>query len=415
MHLYSIGSLRSRTAGLALLSCLLLSPFLSLACKSDYPASGKAASPDSKTAARQVKTVKVVEMPIGQTVTVNGSLAAYDHTTLSIKVPGRLQTISIDLGSVVHKGQVIAQVEQQDYKLRVQQAEAALSQARARLGLSPDGADDRVSAEETGTVRQAKAILDDAKSKRDRAFKLMQQGVIPRAEYDTADSDYKVALSRYQDGLEEIRNRQGLLAQRRSELALAKQQLADTIIYAPLEGVVQEKKASAGEYLAAGAPIVDIVRIDPLRLRVDVPERESHSIRAGQSVRVTVEGDPESYLGFVKRLSPTISEQNRVLAVEADVRNNGRLRPGAFVRAEIVTDQTSTAVTVPSTAIVTFAGIEKVMMVENGKAAEKAVTTGRRGPDWIEIKAGVNVGQSVIVDPGNLQSGQNVTTTEGQD
>ena len=347
-------------------------------------------------------------MPIGQTVTVNGTLAAYDHTTLSIKVPGRLQTISIDLGSVVHKGQAIAQVEPQDYKLRVQQAEAALAQARARLGLSPDGKDDRVTAEETGTVRQARAVLEDARLKRERATKLVQQGVIPHAEYDTVDSEYKVALSRYQDGLEEIRNRQGLLAQRRSELALARQQLADTIVYAPLDGVVQEKKASVGEYLAAGAPIVDIVRIDPLRLRVDVPERESHNIRNGQSVRVTVEGDPESYLGYVKRLSPTISEQNRILAVEADVRNNGRLRPGAFVKAEIVTDQTSTAVTVPTSAIVTFAGIEKVIVVENGKAVEKPVTTGRRGPDWIEIKAGINVGQSVIVDPGNLQSGQAV-------
>ena len=397
-----------------MLSLMALLVIGSQACKSDYPTSGKAASPDSKAQPRQVKTAKVAEMPIGQTVTVNGTLAAYDHTTLSIKVPGRLQTISIDLGSVVHKGQVIAQVEPQDYNLRVQQAEASLAQARARLGLSPDGKDDRVTAEETGTVRQAKAVLDDAKSKRDRAGKLIQQGVIPRAEYDTVDSDYKVALSRYQDALEEIRNRQGLLAQRRSELALARQQLADTVVYSPLEGVVQEKKASAGEYLAAGAPLVDIVRIDPLRLQVNVPERESHSIRTGQSVRVTVEGDSESYLGSVKRLSPTISEQSRALAVEADVRNNGRLRPGAFVKAEIVTDQTSTAVTIPSTAIVTFAGIDKVLVIENGKAMEKTVTTGRRGPDWIEIKAGVNVGQSVIVDPGNLQSGQPVMTNEGQ-
>ena len=380
----------------------------SLACKSDYPASGRGANADNKTQPRQVKTVKVTEIPIGETVTVNGTLAAYDRTTISVKVPGRLQTISIDLGSVVHKGQVIAQLEQQDYKLRVQQVEAALAQARARLGLSPDGADDHVSAEETGTVRQAKAVLEDAKSKRDRAARLVQQGVTPRAEYDTVDSEYKVAMSRYQDALEEIRNRQGLLAQRRSEVALAKQQLADTIVYAPMEGVVQEKKASTGEYLAAGAPVVDIVRIDPLRLRVDVPERESHSIRSGQSVRVTSEGDAETYLGYVKRLSPTISEQNRVLAVEADVRNNGRLRPGAFVRAEIVTDQTSTVTTVPNTAIVTFAGIDKVMVVENGKAMEKTVTTGRRGTDWIEIKAGVNVGQSVVVDPGNLQSGQAV-------
>jgi RND family efflux transporter MFP subunit len=379
------------------------------ACKSDYPASGKAASGDAKSQPRQVKTVKVVEMPIGETVIVNGNLAAYDQTTIGMKVPGRLQTITIDLGSVVRKGQVIAQLEQPDYKLRVQQAEAALAQARARLGLSPDGADDRVSAEETGTVRQAKAVLEDAKLKRDRAAKLVQQGITPRAEYDSVDSEYKVALSRYQDGLEEIRNRQGLLAQRRSELALAKQQLADTVLYAPMDGVVQEKKASVGEYLAAGAPVVDIVRIDPLRLRVDIPERESHNIKNGQSVRVTVEGAPDTYLGYIKRLSPTITEQNRMLSVEADVRNNGRLRPGAFVKAEIVTNQTSTAVTVPPNAIVTFAGIDKVIIIEGGKALEKAVTLGRRGPDWVEIKAGVNVGQSVVVDPGNLQSGQAVT------
>src|SRR5882762_723938 len=188
MASYSI-RFTSRAASLALLSLMALVAFGSLACKSDYPTSGKAASPDSKAQPRQVKTVKVVEMPIGQTVTVNGTLAAYDHTTLSLKVPGRLQTISIDLGSVVHKGQVIAQVEQQDYKLRVQQAEAALAQARARLGLSPDGSDDRVTAEETGTVRQAKAILDDARLKRDRASKLVQQGVTPRAEFESVDAE----------------------------------------------------------------------------------------------------------------------------------------------------------------------------------------------------------------------------------
>src|SRR5438067_3181107 len=277
------------------LSLILLVLTILGGCKSDYPSSGRAASPDSKSAPRQVKTAKVAELPIGEAVTVNGNLAAFDQTTVGMKVPGRLQTISVDLGSVVRKGQVIAQLEQQDYKLRVQQAEAGLAQARARLGLSPDGADDRVTAEETGTVRQAKAVLEDAKLKRDRAAKLVQQGITPRAEYDTVDSEYKVALSRYQDGLEEIRNRQGLLAQRRSELALAKQQLADTLVYSPLDGVVQEKKASAGEYLAAGAPVVSVVRIGPRPLGGDGPERESHNIKMGQSVRVTVEGDSDSY------------------------------------------------------------------------------------------------------------------------
>jgi RND family efflux transporter MFP subunit len=401
-----------RSSPITLVAVLVCTAIFFASCKSDYPASGRGAGADGKSAPRQVKTAKVVEIPVGETVTVNGTLTAYDQVTTGVKVPGRVQTITVDLGSVVRKGQGIAQLEQQDYKLRVQQAEAALAQARARLGLSPDGADDRVSAEQTGTVRQAKAVLDEAKLKRERAAKLVEQGIVSRAELDTADSEQKVAISRYQDALEEIRNRQGLLAQRRSELALAKQQLADTTVYAPMGGIVQEKRASVGEYLAAGAPVVDIVRTDPLRLRVEIPERESHNVRNGQTVRVTVEGDANSYQGFIKRLSPTISQQNRVLAVEADVRNEGGLRPGAFVRAEIVTNQSSTAATVPINAIVTFAGIEKVIIIENGKAVEKPVTTGRRGPDWIEIKSGVSVGQSVVVDPGNLQSGQAVIVSE---
>jgi len=379
------------------------------ACKSDYPASGRAANADAKSQARQVKTVQVAETPIGETVTVNGTLAAYDQATVGTKVAGRLQSISVDFGTVVRKGEAIAKLEPQDYQLRVQQAEAALAQARARVGLSPDGGDDRVTLDQTGAVREAKAVLDESKAKRDRAARLINQGIIPKAEMDTADADYKVAMSRYQDAIEEIRNRQGLLAQRRSELNLARQQLADTVLYSPMTGVVQQKRASAGEYLAAAAPVVDIVQIDPLRLRVDVPERESHKIHTGQSVRVTVEGDPDAYLGTVKRLSPSISQQNRVLSVEADVRNNGHLKPGAFVKAEIVTDQATTAATVPPSAIVTFAGIEKVITVEGGKAVEKVVMTGRRGEDWVEIKSGINVGQKVIVNPGNLQSGQAVT------
>ena len=244
--------------------------------------------------------------------------------TVSVKVPGRLKSISVDLGTVVNRGQVIAQLEPEDYKLRVQQAEAALAQARARLGLTPSGTDDRVDAEKTATVRQAQAVLDEARFNRSRAQKLVEQGVVSRAEYDSADSSYKVAQGRYQDALEEIRNRQALLSQRRSELALAVQQLSSTSIYAPLAGVVQEKRASVGEYLAAGTAVVDIVQIDPLRLQAEVPERDAPNVRSGQNVRVTVDGDDNAYLGQIKRLSPTIKEQNRMLMVEADVRKDAK-------------------------------------------------------------------------------------------
>jgi RND family efflux transporter MFP subunit len=381
-------------------------------CKSGYQSGASQNKPVDNKGARQVKTARVEEMPFGETVTANGTLAAYDQSTASAKVAGRLSAISVDLGSVVRRGQMVAQVEVNDYKLRVQQAEAALAQARARVGLSPDGKDDAVNPEQTGTVRQASAVLDEAKVSRDRAAKLVQQGIVARSEFDTVDATYKVAVSRYQDAIEEIRNRQALVSQRRSELALARQQLGDTAVYAPLDGIVQQKRASVGEYLAAGAPVVDIVRMNPLRLQAEVPERDAGTVRSGQNVRVTVEGDANVYVGQIKRLSPVITAQNRMLMVEADVQNDGRLRPGSFAKAEIVTNDAKMAVTVPNSSIVTFAGIEKVIVVQNGKALEKPVTTGRRNGDWTEIVAGVNLGDQVIVDPGNLQSGMLVEVVE---
>jgi len=391
---------------------LLLAALFLTSCKSDYQASQRQAQRGDTRAPRKVKTTTVVETPFGEMVTANGTLAAYDQTTVSVKVPGRVGAISVDLGSVVSQGQVIAQLDQEDYRLRVQQAEASLAQARARLGLAPSGADDNVDPEKTATVRQARAVLDEARYNRDRAARLVEQGVIAKAEFDNATATFKVAEGRYQDAYEEIRNRQGILAQRRSELALARQQLKDTAVIAPLNGVVQEKRTSVGEYLAAGAPVVNIVRMDPLRLRAEIPERESHTVRAGQNVRVTVEGDPSVYVGQITRLSPVIAEQNRVLMVEADVRNNGKLRPGSFAHAEIVTNDAKMAVTVPNNAIITFAGIEKVIVVQNGKALEKPITTGRRNAEFTEIVAGISVGEKVVVDPGNLQSGQPVEVVE---
>ena len=393
-----------------LLVCVLLA--FAGACKSSYQGSTQQTRPGENKSARQVKTARVEETPFGETVTANGTLAAFDQTTAGVKVAGRLSSISVDLGSVVRRGQMIAQIEANDYKLRVQQSEAALGQARARLGLSPDGTDDKVSAEQTGTVRQARAELDQARLSRERAVKLVEQGIVAKADFDAADAAFKVAQSRYQDALEEIRNRQAVLAQRRSELALARQQLADTGVYAPIDGIVQLKRASIGEYLAAGAPVVDIVRMNPLRLQAQVPERDAGTVRFGQNVRVSVEGDAKIYVGQIKRLSPVITQQNRMLMVEADVQNDGGLRPGSFAKAEIVTNDAKMAVTVPNNAIVTFAGIEKVIVVQNGKALEKPITTGRRSGEWTEILAGVNVGDQVIVDPGNLQSGMAVEVVQ---
>jgi RND family efflux transporter MFP subunit len=407
----------SRRGRFLVVACAALLLIGTAGCKSEYPVSGQQKGAGEGKGAgggepRAVKVARVEEMPVGTSVSVTGTLAAQDEATLSVKVPGRVSSIAVDLGSVVRRGQVVAQVEQQDYRLRVQTAEAALQQARARLGLPPQGDSDRFDPEATGTVRSARAVLEEARMNRARVVQLVESGVVPRAEYESADAAFKVAQGRYQDAVEEIRNRQALLSQRRTEVSLARQALADTVVVAPFDGLVQEKHASVGEYLGAAAPVVTVVRVNPLRFRGEVPERDAATVRAGQNVRVTVEGDNGLYAGRIVRLSPTINQQNRVLVVEAEIANPGGLRPGGFARAEIVTNSGDMAVTVPANAVVTFAGIEKVITVENGKAKEKPITTGRRADTWTEILSGINLGEAVVLDPGNLQSGQPVHVVE---
>ena len=383
-----------------------------LGCRGEYPASAreKPKLAPAATPAREVRVVPAAERSLPRTVSATGTLAAEDQITLSAKVPGRVEILDVDLGTRVRRGQVVAQLDQTDYKLRVQQAEAALQQARARLGLSPSGTDERVDPERTAIVRQARAVLDEARLTRDRSVKLLEQQLIARAQLDTAEANLQVAEGRYQDALEEVRNRQGVLAQRRSELDLARQQLIDTVVLAPVDGAVSQRVTARGEYLAAGTPMATLVRIHPLRLRVLVPEREAGGVRPGQTVRLTVEGDPTVYSGRVVRLAPLVQELNRTLTVEAEVPNErGLLRAGAFARAEIVTDASQSIVTVPATALIVFAGVEKVLVVRGGKTAEVRVQSGRRFGDDIEIVDGLKRGEPVVDKPGNLTGGQAVS------
>ena len=393
------------------LTAVALALTLLLSGCQDQPAVGaeEAKAKPAGPPPREVKVAPAAERTIARTVTATGTLAADDQVVLGTKVAGRLVEITVDLGTRVKKGQVIGRLDQSDFKFRVEQAEASLQQARVRLGLSPTGSDERVDPEQTAIVRQARAMMDDARLTRDRSVKLAQQELIARAQLDSAEAALQVSEGRYQDALEEVRNRQGVIAQRRSELDLARQQLTDTVILSPLDGVVSVKQASVGEYLAAGTPIATMVRVHPLRLRVPVPEREGAGVRAGHAVTLTVEGDPTVYRGRVVRLSPIVQEQNRTLMVEAEVPNErGFLRPGSFARVDIMTEVSQPVVTVPAGAIIVFAGVEKVLLVRQGKTAEVRVTTGRRLGEDVEILDGLKRGDPVVTKPGNLVGGQPV-------
>jgi RND family efflux transporter MFP subunit len=376
----------------------------------DDPASGTVRPP-----AEQPRTVDIVHASAGtlpRTVTATGTLAAEDQVVLNTKVAGRLEQLPVDLGSPVKAGDTVAVLDLADFELRLAQAETALAQARARLGVPLDGSNDAIDAERTALVRQARAVLEQARLRHERNVALRKDGIVAEAELDQVAADRRVAEARLQEAREEIRSRQALVAERRAQLALAHQQLEDATLRAPFDGVVRERHLSVGAYLDVGGAVATIVRVDPLRLRLAVPEREASSLKVGQAVKVEVEGDAAATEGRLARLSPAVDESTRTLLAEAEIANgDGRLRPGAFARAEIVIDPAEPVVLVPAAAVVTFAGVTKVMTVADGKVVERRIRTGRRADAQVEVLDGLAGGDAVIVDPGTLTGGQAVVAS----
>ncbi|MBI5440833.1 MAG: efflux RND transporter periplasmic adaptor subunit [Deltaproteobacteria bacterium] len=380
-----------------------------LSCGPEGPAPGGAPGAQDR-APRAVRVVEAEESRLPRSLTATGTLAAAEEVVAAFKVAGRVAEIGVDLGSTVRKGQFLARLDDADFAHRVEQAEAALRQARVRLGLPEGRGNDHVDPEKTALVQEARAVLEEARLNRDRLARLVEKDFVTRADLDAAVARLLVAEARHVSAVEEIRVRQALLVERRAELSLARQQLADTVLVAPLAAAVRARRASVGEFLAAGAPVVDLVQIHPLRLRISIPEKDAAALRVGQPVRVRVEGEAAQQTGHVVRLSPAFQEDSRTLALEAEVPNpQGRLRPGSFARAEIVVEAERPVVLVPASAVVNFAGIEKVLAVREGRAVERPVRSGRRVNGRVEIVEGLAAGEPIVAEPGNLVGGQPVT------
>lgn len=181
----------------------------------------------------------------------------------------------------------------------------------------------------------------------------------------------------------------------------------------PISGAVKEKHVARGAYLPVNGKIVTLVKINPLRLRADIPESSAAAVRTGQTINVTVEAFPNrKFTGRIVRIGPSLDEKTRALTVEAEVANPGNLlRPGMFAKSQLITSANAPAVMVPQRAVVTAAGLSKVFVIENDKAVERIVKTGVTDGDLIEIVEGVKSGEAVATS--NLEKLQTGAAVSG--
>lgn len=393
------------------LALLLASAIFSIACSGDkQEASAKANSNNQEAEqAIEVSTAQVIERSARRGYEVLGQLEAEDEVTISNKAEGLLVEISVDIGSPVRRGQTIGRIDPVQLRLRVEQAEAAVRQVEARLGIRPN---EKFDPERQADVRVARSALERARYDWEAAQTLVEKGDISRQQVDVYRRTFEQAEARYETALENVRNLQAQLEERRVALALAKQQLSDTEIVSSINGVVKEKSASRGEFLKSGTPVVTVVQINPLRLLLPIPEAFAAAVKPGLAVTLRVDAFPDrEFPGRIRRINPSINEQNRSLIIEAEVANpSGGLKPGMFVRGQIYSDSESVMLMVPEKAVVSVAGVNKVFVVSGDRASERLVKLGSRDGSMIEILDGIKQGERVITSQTDkLQDGALVT------
>ncbi|MBI3066928.1 MAG: efflux RND transporter periplasmic adaptor subunit [Deltaproteobacteria bacterium] len=361
------------------------------------------------SAAKAAKTAQSAPLPVTvtpvrtqqvqRTVELVGTLEASNQVTVAAEIDGQVAAIAADLGDRVNAGQTLARIKDAEFRYAVEQAEGNLSLVLARLGLKTMPSP-QFDVNQTSGVVKAKAELDEAQVNFQRMKTLLDQKVISAQEFDAADTRFKTAQAAHQSAHEQARALLADAAVKEAQLAIARKKLKDTTISAPLAGSISKRFVSAGEYVKVAAPLFTIVQDNPLKLTGMIPERFAPQIQAAQTVEARVDSFPDKgFKGKLTRISPASDVASRSFMIEAMIDNTERrLKPGFFAHAAVLTEVDPNALTVPQQALLTFAGVSKVYVIENAVARERVVQTGARvGTNEVEITAGLKPGELVAI------------------
>ncbi len=355
-----------------------------------------------------VTTAAAIRRDLPRFFEASGSLAGDQQTDVAPQTQGKVVAVGVDIGSPVRRGQMLVRLDDAELKLHVDQAAAQLEQARAavrqaeeRIGLRSGQAFDPNRVAEVAAARVAFELADKNLK---RAAKLIESGDVSqsfyddqRARRDQLKEQYDVAVAQARQNFAGVQVARTNVANAEAALALARKNLSYAVIPSPIDGFVTERTADLGEYVSPQQKVATVVRTNPLRVRIDIPEQAIQEIKVGQSVSATTSAWPDrNFSGRVARIAPNVSAESRTLTVEAEIDNSGgALKPGQFATVRILQPRTDPAVLVPARAVTTQAGVSRVFVIKDGHAQQRIVQTGQTEGDLIEIKNGVAADEQV--------------------
>jgi membrane fusion protein (multidrug efflux system) len=332
-------------------------------------------------------------------VDVTGTLMADAQTEVAAENAGRVLAVLVERGSVVRAGAVLARLDGEDAKNQLLEAEATEGQTMAKLGLTNGTPFDPA---QTPDARRARAAMERAEADHERYAKLVAGGMVSRSEYELRRADALTARAQYDAEINTARQLYQTLQAQRARVSMARKAAHDAEVRAPWDGLIAEKHVQLGQYVQRGARIATLVRVDPLRVELAVPETGVAAIRRGQKVEFHVQAHPDRpFEGSIAYVGPSLRTDSRALVVEALVPNrDGRLSPGLFATARIELPSARPSVLVPAAAVRTEAGVSTAFVVKNDRAELRLVQLGRELPGGVvEIQRGIVAGEKVVAKP----------------
>ncbi len=362
------------------------------------------------TSSKAVKVDIVREETVKRAVELVGTLAAVDFVTISSEADGQVSRILADLGDRVKAGQALIQVDREKQQYNFDQQRASLEKALAQLGASDP--QHLPEPENTPDVQKAGADLAQARQAYDRADQLFKRTLIPQQTLDDAATALQSKQASYALSLQNAKNLRASIQASEASMKLADRQLRDTEIRAPFDGYVEKRLVNLGELVKSQMPVMSVVRVDPLKVVAEIPEKMAPWIKDGQPVQLLVDAYPDrTFVGKVSRISPAVNTATRAFSFEALVPNTDAvLKPGTFARVHIESGKTDIVLTLPYSTMQYRYGVNRVFIVDGDRLAARELKVGDRLGDRIEIISGVKAGDRVAAtDVDKLADGLKVT------
>jgi membrane fusion protein, multidrug efflux system len=385
---------------------LLAAPLAFSAC-STGDAKGK--DPSAAAAAIAVVPAAAVERPIARFIRATGTLMAEEHADVSAEVAGRVVLAPVERGQSVSQGDELVRLSPTETDAQLKEAQANAAQLEARLGLTPSSTFDVNAVPE---VQNAKAGYELAQSEFNRIKSLLDQRVVSQSEFDQRRTQMEAARQQLEAAKNGAAQQFQMLQAANARVSLARKAFADTTVRAPFNGVVDQRFVAVGDYVNKGNKIANVVRVNPLRAQLTVPEQAVSSIAIGRPIVFEVDAYPgREFTGIVKYIGASLQADQRALTVEATVPNaDGVLKPGLFATARIEQKDKTPAVLVPPSAVATSAGTSRLYVINGDHVEERIVTTGDTVGDLVEITKGLKAGERVATtNVGTLIDGSKVS------